>query len=203
MIRQLPTSSYINTTMISNARKRVVIASEMGYTVLDNGQVYYKKLNRYVNARHKSVRKNRHDLPYLIFSIKIDKVAMPVHIHQLQAYQKYGNGWLLDPLMVVRHKNSNHLDNSVENILIGTTKDNYDDVPEHVNKLRRRKAARVTRKLSDSDIDDLRSKRELGASYAQLMAEYGIAKSTVSYIVNKKTYNSPNLTDEEVNTVLD
>lgn len=66
--------------------------------------------------------------------------------------------------------------------------DNTLDMPKAVRVSKNRKAARVLRKLSDSDIEELGAKRAKGATYAELMLGYGLAKSTLSYIVNHKTY---------------
>lgn len=48
--------------------------------------------------------------------------------------------------------------------------------------------ARTQRKLSEEEVQQLRNDRNAGFSYSKLMAKYNIAKSTVSYIVNKYTY---------------
>lgn len=49
-------------------------------------------------------------------------------------------------------------------------------------------AASFQRSLTEERVAQLREDRENGDTYAQLMKKYGLAKSTVSYIINRKTY---------------
>lgn len=48
--------------------------------------------------------------------------------------------------------------------------------------------AEATRKLSDEQVIMMRLERKNGASYKELSDKYRVAKSTISYIINKKTY---------------
>jgi isopentenyl phosphate kinase len=64
------------------------------------------------------------------------------------------------------------------------------DIPPAERHKKARKAAATQRKLSKVDVSDLRRDRAGGMTYKMLMAKYGLAKSTVSYIVNGKTYTT-------------
>lgn len=110
-----------------------------------------------------------------------------VAVHRLQAYQKFGEK-IFEPGIVVRHLNGNPLDNSWDNITIGSQSDNMLDIPQYNRLSQSLKAAAKLRKLSNEEVLNLRKDREDGFSYLQLTEKYGICKSTISYIVNKKTY---------------
>jgi len=109
-----------------------------------------------------------------------------IRMHRLIAFDKFGNDMF--NYQCVRHKNGNQTDNSHDNLILGTHSDNRMDMPEHVRKHLGKYAASKNRKLSAKEVDTLRSDRNNGMSYKQLTDKYGIAKSTVSYIVNNKTY---------------
>ena len=46
------------------------------------------------------------------------------------------------------------------------------------------------RKLSDADVGNLKRDRLSGMTYAELSEKYGVVKSTISYILNSKTYKN-------------
>ena len=109
-----------------------------------------------------------------------------IRVNRLQAYQKFGDA--LFSCDEVRHLDGNHKNNSWDNIAIGSKSDNELDKPKAVRVRSAKTAARTQRSLSDSEVRQLRRDRVNGKTYAQLMVKYGIAKSTVSYVVNRKTY---------------
>ena len=110
--------------------------------------------------------------------------------HQLQAYQKFGDR-ALEEGVCVRHLNSDQIDNSYENISIGTHQDNMQDKPREIRLRVAKQAASHRRKLTEEQVRCLRKDRSAGMSYKELSTKYGIAKSTVAYIVNHKTYIFP------------
>jgi len=63
-------------------------------------------------------------------------------VHRFQAYQKYGELLFVDG-MVARHLNGNPLDNSWDNIVIGTQKDNMADISVAKRKERAINAGKV------------------------------------------------------------
>lgn len=154
-------------------KDRVVKAFDLGYRVLDNGDVVKcgKKRKLYYNKRNKYGK-------YYCFGIKIGVITYSVPVHLLMAYQKYGERYLT--AQCVRHLNGNSLDNSIDNIEIGTFSDNMLDIPKEV---RIRKSALANRKYNS---DEIRIYRENGHSYKEIMERYGISsKGTISYIINK------------------
>lgn len=111
-----------------------------------------------------------------------------IAVHRLQAYQKYGEK-IFEPGVHVRHLNSNTFDNSWDNIAIGSASDNMMDKTPEVRQSAALAGSRVRRKLTWEEMEQLRQEHKAGDSYRVLCARYSLAKSTVSYIVNNKTYN--------------
>lgn len=114
-------------------------------------------------------------------------IVQKLYFHRLQAYQLYGDK-LFDPEMVVRHLNGDKLDNRPGNIAIGTQKQNMLDRPIEDRLAHALKGSAAQKKLTAEQVKQLRADRCSGMKYAELMSKYGIGKSTVSYIVNRKTY---------------
>ena len=117
-----------------------------------------------------------------------DTRSAKLFFHRLQAYQKYSDHMFVAGMMV-RHLNGNPSDNNWDNIAIGTNADNSMDKDPETRVRSARIAAAKQRKLSDADIGNLILDRKNGMTYAEIIEKYGIAKSTVSYIVNRKTYS--------------
>lgn len=103
-------------------------------------------------------------------------VSYTLNVHQLQAYQKFGDE-LFKEGIVVRHLNDISTDNSWDNIAIGTYKDNALDMPKWKRQLR-----------SSNPIYDhhqVKKLREQGLTYKQIMEITGIrSKSTINRILN-------------------
>jgi len=134
---------------------------------------------------------------YKCITIRMDKYfgrrkCCKVPMHRLMAYQKFGEQ-IFDEELEIRHLNNNKLDNSFNNIGIGTPTENRHDLPEEeilrVNKI----AAKARRRLSEDEVKIIKIRHEAGDSYKKLIADYGIAKSTLSYIINNKTYSGVEL----------
>jgi len=111
----------------------------------------------------------------------------PVPVHQLAAFQKFGCAMYRKGIEV-RHKNGDHTDARPSNILLGTHSQNMLDVPKDVRLARSRAAARVQRSLSDKEVRAMRADHEAGMPYSKLVVRYGIAKSTVAFVIQGKTY---------------
>lgn len=157
------------------------LLTEKGYFVDKEGNAFSPFTKQRIGYFSKT-------LPYELIGYKSGNAKVNILIHRLQAYQKYGEA-LFEPGIVVRHLNGNPLDNSWDNIVIGTVQDNMLDIPQEERVEHALKAARVKRKLNWEDMEQLRKDRENGDTLKVLSSRYKIAKSTVSYIVNNKTYN--------------
>lgn len=112
------------------------------------------------------------------------KPRYKVSVHKLVAYSKYGDA-IFDDGVVIRHLDGNPLNNSFENISVGSHSDNMMDVPKVI---RVHKAARAARKWT-KQIPWIWALLKSGLKQADIVRAVGIPKSTLSYIVNKKTYN--------------
>lgn len=131
---------------------------------------------------------------YLVFNIRdknkpYKQQTYSVKVHKLAAYQWFGER-ALEKEISVRHLNGNPSDNSKQNLAIGSHSDNMMDISEEKRIARAYIAAKKLRKLSEEEVVQLREDRKNGLTYKDLMVKYHIAKGTVSYIVNRRTYDN-------------
>lgn len=163
-------------------RERLDKAIQRGYKVDDTGIVispYGRTLVGYIDNRG-----------YTKIGVRYEDISSyPIYIHRLVAYLKFGER-LFDPGIETRHFNGNKLDNSNNNILIGTHSDNMQDIPKEVRKRTAQTAANYLRKLTEQEVVQLRTDYKNGLRYKYLTNKYNIAKSTIWYIINKVTYGS-------------
>ena len=146
----------------------VIYAFNKGYTVDYFG-------NCFKNGIEVKVMINKNG--YKKFSIRIDKEVIPVFIHKMQAFKKFGEK-AFEGGICVRHLNGNSVDNSFENIAIGTQKQNMLDVP---------KEKRILNASNPkyNHLEIIKDRNE-GMSYKDIMEKHGISsKGTLSFIVKK------------------
>lgn len=167
----------------TNRARAVVRAKEKGYRVEPDGRV--------IGVRGEEIRTHLHGgaCLYRSFCVAGENGGTPsqVKVAVLQAYQKFGPK-ALDDGVEVRHLNNNPTDDSWNNIDIGTSTDNHMDMPKEKRVEKAKRAASARRKLTVDQVVNLRRRKKDGKSLASLAREYGLSKSTVSYIVNNKTY---------------
>lgn len=157
---------------MSKYLESVKFAYDKGYCVDDIGNVYY----------HNKLRKLRSHNGYKRFSFRHDGKIIHVKVHQLQAYQKYGDE-IFKENIVIRHLNGNPSDNSYDNIAIGTASDNMMDIPENIRKAKALHASSFTIKYNHKDIYDFYLKTK---SYKQTMNKFDIkSKNTITFIRKK------------------
>lgn len=127
-------------------------------------------------GKKKSQTLNSNGYKVINFRLTTGKVVW-VPVHRIVAYFKFGSK-IFEKGVVVRHLNNNRLDNTFNNISIGTQRDNImDNSPEN-----RRLWASSPVHPHKEILED----RKSGMSYSQLMLKYGIkSKGTLSYIINK------------------
>lgn len=149
----------------------VINANKKGYIVDEDGNVFYKNKKR----------KLTNDCNYLRFTIRCNKVHYYIKVHQLQAYQKFGDK-IFENGIVVRHLNGNSLDNSYENIDIGTYQDNILDIPQEIRLKKAIHASSFNQKYNHKEIYDFYMSCK---SYKKTMEKFGItSKSLINYIKN-------------------
>ena len=150
-------------------------AYSLGYRVTDDG----------VLMGPLGVRKPRLNYDgYYTFNFKSGRKNRTATVHRLAAYQHFGDA-LYAPGIETRHLDSCRTNNCKANIARGTRSDNAFDKPKATRLKQGREAAT---KLSDEQVTQLRVERDAGATLKILCSKYGLGKSTVSYIVNRRTY---------------
>jgi len=115
---------------------------------------------------------------------------MKVQIHQAVAYQKYGDA-IFSPGIMCRHQDNDKSNFSASNIILGTALDNHlDNPPQMLQGLKSRiqSEGRKRRKLSIQEADEIRFFAKSGKTYQALSNRFGVAKSTISSLVNYHTY---------------
>lgn len=151
---------------------REKIALENGYILKSDGTVLNNnKLIKCCKAKG-----------YKYFRISFNKNRFQVFVHRLQAYIKYGDK-IYNSGIVVRHLDGNPLNNSIDNIEIGTSQDNQLDIPKEKRMLR----SSIHIKYSDNIVKEIKYKKANGYTYNQLMQEYNISsKGTLFNILNNR-----------------
>jgi len=125
---------------------------------------------------------------YYHISVKdIEGKNRTIEVHRIAAFMLYGES-LFSPGIQVRHLDGNPKNNNASNLSLGTKSQNELDKPIYVRRSAALRGARTLRALSFQEAEQLRKDRKAGFSHKELMKKYGIAKSTVSGIVNNKTY---------------
>lgn len=119
---------------------------------------------------------------YYSIKIRINKKCTTIPVHRLQAFQKYGKN-VFKENMVVRHLDSNPLNNSWNNIALGTQGDNMMDIPKQVRISRAIKASSCLKKYNNEDVIKFYKNTK---SYKKTMENFNIrSKGTLHYILNK------------------
>lgn len=150
-----------------------VIASKRGYIVDQDGKLY--------NPKGYEIGKSL-DKGYYYTRIRIKGISKRLKVHRLQAYQKYSNN-LFEKGTMTRHLNGNSLDNSWDNIAIGTASDNTMDIPEQIRIKRAKHATSFIRKYNKEEV---RTYHKKSKSYKKTMEYFNISsKGTLHFILNK------------------
>lgn len=154
--------------------KKEEIAYNKGYFVVDS--IVY-------NKKGLIIRQSFNQSGYFKFNIWYNKI-LTISVHRLVAYQKYKE-FLYKDGIEVRHFDGNPLNNSYDNILLGTHQQNMMDIKEDVRLKASVKASEKLRKFTDLEMDVIRSDKSLGYTYKELMLKYNISsKGTLHYILN-------------------
>lgn len=163
---------------MSNRHRACVEAFIAGYRVNELGEVW---------SPSGLIRKlTTTGYGYKTFNMKFDGCSYPILVHQLVAYQKFGEAAFAADV-VVRHRNGIRGDNTSDNILIGSPSDNMMDIDPVKRRAKALKAARSQAKLTDDDVVFIRSS---DMTLRQIMVKYGISKSTASLVRSGKTYKT-------------
>lgn len=152
----------------------LIEAYTAGYRITKDGEIISKsglKIKGYYNDRG-----------YKCFSIRLSGVSRSVFVHRLQAFQKYSDKIFFKEYEV-RHLDGNKINNSHDNISIGTHSDNMMDKSEDERKKSAHIATSYVRKHNKNEIRDFYNKSK---SYKKTMDHYKISsKGTLHFILNK------------------
>jgi hypothetical protein len=129
--------------------------------------------------------KGRDGRKYYAVSVHVEgskKKKMPVHVHRLVAYLKFGEPALT--ATCVRHLNDDPLDNAWDNIVLGDRRSHALDRPKVDRVLHAQKAGR-TNSRPDAFWEKVEAEYAAGASYKQLAEKYELSKGTLSFRLSK------------------
>jgi len=158
--------------LMTKQEEIIRLSKEKGYFVDKDGNVFNK------DGKLISLSSTNKGTGYKSFNIRVNG-SNPTRsfVHRLQAFQKFGDV-IFKKDMVIRHLNGNSLDNSFENIGIGTLSDNMLDIPKEKRVLNASNPKHDHEKI----IQDYKN----GYTYKEIMEKYDItSKGTISFIINK------------------
>lgn len=178
--------------MTSKVNEFIRYAKQKGYTVDHTGQVFNPKgkpISGSIQKQKKS-RQGKGSGVYLSHNFSVSNPnngyeSRPVPTHKFVAYLKYGEeAFSAD---CVRHYNDNSLDNSWDNILIGTHMDNHlDAVRNGKAEARKEKLTSKQIRLRDN-IDLLDELTKRGFNNTEIASLFGFEETTIRY--HKKMQN--------------
>lgn len=170
---------------MTTSRMAIETAKQKGYSFDSTGQLLG------LRGLPLKLSKDSHGYPRFGVTIKLKgkKHVYGVLVHRYKAYLLFGKR-LFEKGIEVRHLNGNITDFSDSNITIGTASDNYHDVAASKRYENARRGARKLRKFTFEEVEEIRDRIEK-VGLTNLSKELGVAKSTLSYIKNRKTYTIP------------
>ena len=119
---------------------------------------------------------------YIQFSMRINDKRVNIFAHRLQAYKKFGDK-IFEEGIVTRHLDGNPINNSWDNIEIGTHSDNMMDMKPEV---RSSKAMHATSFVRKFDRDEVKKYYDEHKSYKKTMLHFNISsKGTLHFILTK------------------
>ena len=157
---------------MEKSQEIVKFAYKSGYHATNEGEIISPRGNKL----KLKIGKLKND-SYKRFCVYFQNRVYSMKVHRLCAYQKYGDS-MFEKGIVVRHLNGDSLDNSLNNIAIGTASDNMMDMPKEQ---RVRKAYIASKAAQRKDWSEIDASRESGMSYKQLRKIYGVPLSSLSY----------------------
>ncbi len=154
----------------------VIFAYKKGYRITEQGNILNPNgeiINGRIMGKYKAVSLRRNK-----------NTTFSIHIHRLQAFQKYGIEMFKKDIEV-RHFNGDYMDNTYENILIGTKSENQMDIPEAIRLSRAVYASSFIKKHNHEEIKKWHLKNN--SSYKKTMENFSISsKGTLHFILNKQ-----------------
>jgi HNH endonuclease len=157
---------------------KYLTAKERGYVVDGNRNIVIGP-----KGRVKPVLKGDR----LFFKIKLKGKTAWVSLHRYVMFCKHGNRVFK---LLVRHLDGNPLNNSDDNLKLGTESDNMMDIKQSIRILKATKASRSQARYRGEPFwRRVRVLNKSGVSYRALSKRFKVSKGTISYQLNK-TFNS-------------
>ena len=163
----------------SDKNKALLEAFSKGYEVSECGEYLYTPFSK--------LTKKTFVQGYPTFAYRLGDKKINVMWHRLQAYQKYGEK-LFEDGMVVRHFDSNKLNCSKNNILIGTESENSMDKPEEDRMKYSLNAVKSIRKYNATEVREFH--KQNGNSARKTMLEFNMTSKGSLYYVLKLAKHS-------------
>jgi hypothetical protein len=149
-----------------------------GYRIIDND--CYNPKGKKLNGSIKM-----HPVPYRQLSIKTEMGARSIFYHALLAYQIYGDLYF-EQGTVVRHLDGNSLNNTPENLKLGSPRDNKFDIPAHTRSDIAFKSVRTVKKLTPEIIAQIKNDYLInGIPAKQLYIKYNTCLNTMYILIRK------------------
>ena len=151
-------------------------AYDEGYRVANDGSIISPE------GKVKKTRVGKDN--YMLVTIGIDGHRSPIMVHRLAAYQKFGE--IMFAADCIRHLDGNSLNNSFDNLEIGTNSDNRLDIKEDVRRRTATIASHSNPKYRDNEfVKSVREYHKKERSYKKTMEKFGISsKGTLYHMLN-------------------
>jgi hypothetical protein len=160
---------------MSQLQSVIKIVYEKGYRIKDN---------KCFNPKGKEIKGciKHHPVPYKQLSLKFGKNARSIFFHALLAYQLYGEEYFKKGI-VARHLDGDSLNNSENNIVLGTMKDNILDIPSKRRTSKNKKSSETRKKLQDGMREKIINDYKNGSVAKELYKKYDTCLNTIYLII--------------------
>lgn len=152
------------------------------YCISNSGDVYKIKTDGTINIKKSTINNRGYKLINL-WDLGGNKKSFSIHRLVLMVF----SGEPKDKTKnIARHLNDDKLDNRIENLAWGSSKDNCSDAIKNNKNAKGEKHG--SSKLSEKDVLDIRRDIENNLKQFEIANKYNISQSLVSLIKNKKNW---------------
>jgi hypothetical protein len=176
-----------DTQKLSISNQAILRTYERGFRINREGDVVHPdnkqikiRITKGLTTNYKTFTGN-----YIAGNSKVRSTQ--VRIHRFLAYQKFGD-IVFKSGVLVRHKNNDPMDNSWDNILIGTCIENMNDVLPDNRRAKTKKAQLARRKFSDEEVTSILEDKEKGVPCKHILSKYKINPSSLHMILRRQLY---------------
>lgn len=160
-----------------------------GYYIDDQGHVYSQWINKGIHGlvkgdKLKRLKTSKSKSGHM--KVQFGRKAKQQLVHRLVF--KTFNGEI-PPGMVVRHLNDNPSDNRIENLNIGSQKDNVSDAKR--NNIFPVGSKNGQSKLTEKDVLEIRALAET-ETCIEISRKYNVSRRAINHVVNKTTWKHVN-----------